>query len=221
MYDLDLTSIYEVIQQGSSSISTGLYAESFARSSYANSFGYKTVKILLKSDVRLLRNCKFSSGCFSPLPLLGYLRVAKTLYLCMSVEEDGPIVRWCMKCLQWWTNHNVMYGIFKKNGSIVRLCIWILNEDWPLVIKRSVDVSVVYDESVDIAQNQFHEKSINLQISTIQRFSFFRALLTTQSWSSIRLMAFAIVLGLSSTCTDCVYESYFSWHSLTSLWAPY
>ena len=57
--DLDLTFIYEVIQQGSSNILMWLYAKFI---------WLLTMKILSKSDVRLLRNCKFSSGVFFTPP---------------------------------------------------------------------------------------------------------------------------------------------------------
>ena len=53
--DLDLILIYEVIQRDSSNISTGLYA---------GFIWLDTVKISSKSDVRLPRYCKFSSGVF-------------------------------------------------------------------------------------------------------------------------------------------------------------
>ena len=53
--DLDLTLIYEVIQQASSNILAGLYGR-FIWLEY--------LKISLKSDIRLLRYCKFSSGVF-------------------------------------------------------------------------------------------------------------------------------------------------------------
>ena len=53
--DLDLTLIYEVIQRVSSNILTGLYV---------GFIWLDTVKISSKSDVRLPRYCKFSSGVF-------------------------------------------------------------------------------------------------------------------------------------------------------------
>ena len=70
--DLDLTLIYEVTWRGSSNILTGLYVRFI---------WLDTVKISSKSDVRLPRKCKFSSGVFFLPPLIGSLRVAKTLYL--------------------------------------------------------------------------------------------------------------------------------------------
>ena len=77
--DLDLTSIYEVIWQGSSKISMDLYAEFI---------WLDTVKISSKSDVRLPRYCKFSSGVFFYPPPLGSLRVAKTLYLWVLTTDS-------------------------------------------------------------------------------------------------------------------------------------
>ena len=55
----DLTSISEVIQQDSSKILTGLYAKFI---------WLDTMKISLKSDVRLPRYCKFSSGVYFATP---------------------------------------------------------------------------------------------------------------------------------------------------------
>ena len=62
--DLDLTSIYEVIRQGSSEILTGLYAKFI---------WLDTMKISSKSNVRLWRYCKFSSGVFFTPLVLYYL----------------------------------------------------------------------------------------------------------------------------------------------------
>ena len=91
--DRDLTLLYEVIQSGSSNILTELYV---------GFIWLDTLKISSKSDVRLIRYCKFSSGVFfyPPPPPLGCfftpppcsLPVKKTLHLSISVKLNDTII---------------------------------------------------------------------------------------------------------------------------------
>ena len=102
---------------------------------------------------------------------------------CMKYHS-GPIVRWYMnssrgwtnhevmyeKCWQGWTNREVMYGILNRMDQSWG-GVWILHEDEPIMrwcmnYSRGLTIrdqeigrcfSSVYNESVDIAQDQFHE----------------------------------------------------------------